>query len=88
LTAGRARPVPSLTLLTRADCDLCREMQLELQVLSASTALPPLTVLDVDSHPDLCRRFGLKVPVLLLDSIPVCSQRLDAAELLRLLKRP
>jgi hypothetical protein len=88
LTARPARRAPSLTLLTRADCDLCREMHHELQLLSASTLLPPLTVLDVDSDPELCRRFGLKVPVLLLDSIPVCSQRLDGAELLRLLKRP
>ena len=88
MTAGPARLPSSLTLLTRADCDLCREMQHALQVLSASTALPPLTVLDVDSDPELCRRFGLKVPVLLFDSTPVCSQRLDGAELLRLLKRP
>ena len=38
--------------------------------------------------PKLQRRYGLKIPVLLLDSIPVCSHRLDAAELLRLLQRP
>jgi len=76
-----------LTLLSRAECGLCAEMQQQLQTLGARVALPPLRVLDVDSDPELCRRFGLKVPVLLLDSLPVCSHRLDADELLRLLKR-
>jgi len=50
--------------------------------------LPPLTIIDVDSDPQLQRRYGLKIPVLLLDSALVCSGRLDAPELLRLLERP
>jgi hypothetical protein len=50
--------------------------------------LPALTIVDVDSDSQLQRRYGLKVPVLLLDSAPVCHYRLDAAELLRMLKRP
>ena len=78
----------ALTLLTRADCGLCEEMLAELRTLSTRAALPPLTIVDVDSDAQLQRRYGLKVPVLLLDSIPVCSHRLDSAELLRLLKRP
>lgn len=77
----------SLVLLSRQDCDRCGEMLDELQALAAKRPLPPVTVIDVDSDPELCRRYGLKVPVLLLDSIPICSQRLDAAELLRLLQR-
>jgi len=77
-----------LTLLSRAECGLCEDMQRELAALRARVALPPLQVLDVDSDPELCRRYGLKVPVLLLDSTHVCSHRLDADELLRLLKRP
>lgn len=82
--AGRA---PRLTLLTRPDCGLCEDMQHELRALAAHTPLPQLTIVDVDSDPDLRRRYGLKIPVLLLDSVAVCSHRLDAAELLRLLKR-
>jgi hypothetical protein len=80
--AGR----PRLTLLTRPDCGLCEEMQHELRALAARVPLPPVGIIDVDSDPNLSRRYGLKIPVLLLDSIPVCSHRLDAAELLRLLK--
>jgi hypothetical protein len=49
--------------------------------------LPELQLLDVDSDPGLQRRYGLNVPVLLLDGIEVCRHRLDTAELLRLLRR-
>ena len=82
-----AAEVPRLILLTRPDCGLCEEMQLELRALAACAPLPQVTLVDVDSDPGLRRRYGLKIPVLLLDSIPVCSHRLDAQELLRLLKR-
>jgi hypothetical protein len=82
-----AAPTPQLTLLTRPDCGLCEQMQRELRALAAHMPLPPVTLVDVDSDPGLSRRYGLKIPVLLLDSIPVCSHRLDAPELLRLLQR-
>jgi hypothetical protein len=75
-----------LTLVTRADCHLCEELQLELEALRQCYALPPLTLADVDADPLLLQRFGLKVPVLLLDGVPVCHFRLDSAELLRLLR--
>jgi len=49
-------------------------------------ALPPVDVLDVDSDPELVRRYGLHVPVLLLDGSLVCRQRLDVPELRRILR--
>jgi hypothetical protein len=75
----------ALTLLTRPECGLCEDMRHELEALRRRHALPPLTLLDVDSDRELQRRYGLKIPVLLLDMVPVCSGRLDQAELLRLL---
>jgi hypothetical protein len=61
-------------------------MVAELSALGRREALPPLDVLDVDSDPDLQRRYGLNVPVLLLDGTVVCRHRLDGAELLRILR--
>jgi Glutaredoxin-like domain (DUF836) len=61
-------------------------MLAELAVLSRSIALPPVDVLDVDADPQLLRRYGLDVPVLLLDGSLVCRQRLDVPELKRLLR--
>ena len=61
-------------------------MILELQALGRSLTLPPVDVVDVDSDPELLRRHGLHVPVLLLDGTVVCRHRLDAEELRRLLR--
>jgi hypothetical protein len=76
-----------LTLLTREDCELCDAMQADLQQLSQSLSLPPLQQVDVDSDPQLQRRYGLKVPVLLLDGTLVCYGRLHAGELRRVLAK-
>ena len=84
LPAGAAEH--GLTLLTRAECGLCEDMLQELTALGERHALPPLTLMDVDSDPQLQRRYGLKIPVLLLDQTSVCSGRLDQAELLRALR--
>jgi hypothetical protein len=77
-----------LTLLTRPECGLCEEMLADLRALGLRVSLPGLSLIDVDSDSELQRRYGLKIPVLLLDSVLVCSHRLDAAELQRLLRRP
>ena len=76
----------SLTLLTRPECGLCDDMLQQIEALRARHALPPITLVDVDSEPALQRRYGLKIPVLLLDQVPVCSGRLDHAALLRALR--
>jgi hypothetical protein len=77
---------PRLMLVQRRDCALCEEMLGELAALGRGAALPPLELLDVDADPLLRRRYGLDVPVLLLDGTVVCRHRLDRGELLRLLR--
>jgi len=61
-------------------------MLAELAMLGRLVPLPPLEVVDVDADPQLKRRHGLEVPVLLLDGTVVCRHRLDRAELTRLLR--
>ena len=75
-----------LTVITRADCELCEQMAEELASLRELQPLPEVGALDVDSDPALQRRWGLKVPVLQLDGSMVCAGRLDTPELLRLLR--
>ncbi len=72
----------------RPECGLCEEMLAALHALGARVALPPLELVDVDSDAQLQRRYGLKIPVLLWGTTLVCAHRLDAPELLRLLRRP
>jgi predicted thioredoxin/glutaredoxin len=76
-----------LTLLHRTDCGLCEEMLSELELLGRTLTLPPVELVDVDSDPELARRHGLHIPVLLLDGTVVCRHRLDPEELVRLLRR-
>jgi predicted thioredoxin/glutaredoxin len=73
-------------VLVREECHLCEELLAELHHFSQGYALPKITVRDVDSDPVLARRFGLKIPVLLLDGTLVCAHRFDGAELKRLLR--
>jgi hypothetical protein len=58
----------------------------ELAALGRTLPLPPIELVDVDADPQLLRRHGLDVPVLLLDGTVVCRHRLDRAELMRLLR--
>ncbi len=73
-------------LLTRPECGLCEQFTAELALLARELPLPPCDQLDVDSDPELARRYGLDIPVLLLDGVKVCEHRLDGAELRRLLR--
>ena len=84
--AGSSAAAPRLELLTRADCGLCEQFLDELAALRARFPVPAVALVDVDADPELVRRWGLKVPVLLLDGALVCGPRLDAPELLRLLR--
>jgi predicted thioredoxin/glutaredoxin len=70
----------------RQGCELCDEMLAELERLKPTMDLPPVEVVDVDGDAQLARRYGLNVPVLLLDDTVVCRHRLDAPELVRLLR--
>ena len=77
-----------LVVLSREDCGLCDEMLQALAELERTQAIPAVTVVDVDSDLELSRRFGLKVPVLLLDGTAICHYTLNSNELLRLVGRP
>ena len=79
-------PAGRLTVVHRRDCQLCDEMLAELATLGRLQPLPPIEVVDVDADPQLKRRHGLEVPVLLLDGTVVCRHRLDREELTRLLR--
>jgi hypothetical protein len=77
---------PGLVVVSREGCGLCDEMLHELAELGGSHSLPPITVVDVDGDPELVRRYGLKVPVLLLHGSVICHYTLNSKELLRILK--
>jgi hypothetical protein len=73
-----------LVVLSREGCGLCEDMLHALADLERHLGLPAVTVVDVDSDPELTRQFGLKVPVLLLDGSVICHYTLNSNELLRI----
>ena len=77
-----------LVVLSREGCGLCEDMLRELAELERAQSIPPVSIVDVDSDPELARQFGLKVPVLLLDGSVICHYTLNSNELLRLVRRP
>jgi hypothetical protein len=72
-------------LISREGCELCDEMLVALERFCAGRTVD-IRVLDVDTDPVLQRRFGLKVPVLLLDDEPICYGHFDAEEVERLIR--
>lgn len=61
-------------IYSRAGCHLCEEMERDLAALLGTRNIP-VRVVDVDSDPQLRRRYGLRVPVLMADGEEVCSAR-------------
>ena len=76
-----------LWLLTRPDCGLCEEFAAALAAIAPELQLPQVDVIDIDQHPELARRHGLDIPVLLWDGVLVCRHHLDREELRRLMRQ-
>ena len=77
---------PRLVLYSRPGCVLCDEMA---EALAQWLVHRPLSaeVRDVDDDPDAQARYGLLIPVLLLDGREVCRGRLDTELLGEMLTR-
>jgi len=79
-----------LTLLSRAYCHLCDEMEAALRpILQGHGAA--LTVIDVDAHPALDARYGERVPVLFAGTVEagteLCHYVLDRDAVLAAIRR-
>jgi hypothetical protein len=69
-------------LYTRRGCHLCEQAE---DMLAAHVPTGAVTLVDVDAEPGLQRRYGTRVPVLVVDGGVVMEGRFDEAELIRLL---
>ncbi len=80
-------PFPSdqireLIIYGREDCHLCQEMMLALQRLQQQISFD-FKVVDIDSDPELAKRYGERIPVLMspLTNQEICHYFLDLAAL-------
>jgi hypothetical protein len=65
------------TVYSRADCSLCELLLDELAELLGPEAAAAVQVVDIDGQPELERRYGSRIPVLMADGEFVCAYRLD-----------
>lgn len=66
------------TVYSRYECSLCEQMLLDLQELLGAQAMTHVLVVDITQDPDLERKYGSRIPVLMADGEFVCAYRLDA----------
>ena len=74
----------SWTVLSRAECSLCEQLLTELAEELSPAEAAQVSVVDVDADPELVRKYGHRVPVLLADGDFVCDYRLDRERVRRI----
>ena len=79
-----AAPVIALTIYSRPGCHLCEEMKTVVARVARHVALT-LDEIDISTDPALEQRFGLEIPVLLVDGRKIAKYRVTETELTRIL---
>ena len=72
---------------SRAGCGLCEEFMIELAALLGDFAAQ-VQVVDIDSDPELSRKYFDRIPVLTVAGDFVCAYRLDIERVRRYLTDP
>jgi thiol-disulfide isomerase/thioredoxin len=79
--------VIALTIYSRPGCHLCDEMEAVVQRVAASAATPiAIEKIDISTDPDLEARYGLEIPVLLVDAKKVAKYRIDEDTLAQIVR--
>lgn len=77
-------PGIALTLYSRPGCHLCDDMKAMIDRVSLLFPLR-LTIVDISADAELEQRYGLEIPVLVIDGKKVAKFRLSEEELTRIL---
>jgi glutaredoxin len=81
---GRHGQMIALTIYSRPGCHLCDEMKAVVKRVAQSIPLQ-LEEVDISSSRDLEEKYGLEIPVLLVDGKKAAKYRLREEELRRIL---
>jgi len=81
-----AAPLPEVVLYTRAGCHLCDEAKEQLKELRKLVAFA-LQEIDIDSNPELQRRYNDEVPVIFIHGRKAFKYRIDPSQFLDRLRR-
>jgi glutaredoxin len=75
-----------LTIISRKDCHLCDVVHRIASHLQADFAIE-ITKVSAEADPTLLARYGVKVPVVLIDGIERCAGKITEGDLRRAIKR-
>lgn len=75
-----------ITILSRPDCHLC-EVVLKIARRLQEEAPFSLTKVDITDDEDLARRYGTRIPVVLIDQVEACASKITEGDLRRALKK-
>jgi glutaredoxin len=76
----------ALTLYSRPGCHLCDDMKAVITRVARDRGIAiTLDEVDISTDPELESRYGLEIPVLIVDGKKVAKYRISEAELGRLL---
>jgi glutaredoxin len=76
----------TLIIYSKPDCHLCDEMKRIVRRVLAGRADISLEEIDISSDPALLDRYGLEIPVLMIDGTKVAKYRITEAELGRMVE--
>ena len=76
----------TVSLYSRPGCHLCDEMKAVVQRVARASEVPiTIEEIDISTDPDLEARYGLEIPVLLVDGRKAAKYRVTERELTRIL---
>jgi glutaredoxin len=81
---GRDGPMIALTIYSRPGCHLCDEMKAVVQRVAQSIPLQ-LEEIDISTSAELEARYGLEIPVLMVEGKKAAKYRVGEEELRRIL---
>ena len=77
-----------ITIYSRPGCHLCAEMkEVVTRTIQRFTGRAQIEEIDISTDPALEARYGLEIPVLMVDGRKAAKYRVTEAELTRLLAR-
>ena len=76
----------TITIYSRPGCHLCDEMKAVVQrTLKGAHATAHVEEIDISTDPDLESRYGVEIPVLLVDGKKAAKYRVSESDLARML---
>ena len=75
-----------LTIYSKPGCHLCEEMKSLVQQATSTRGAVTVEEIDISTDPVLLERYGLEIPVLMIDGKKIAKYRITEAELARMIE--